>query len=78
MSFSLQVAEWVDEANTTQEVVYFNVTSLRIHPDYVYYYVHWTRWAGWSSAHSGTYSYKSLLLQILSLSLKVLDKTDNH
>ena len=54
MSFSLQVAEWVDEANTTQEVVYFNVTSLRIHPDYVYYYVHWTRWAGWSSAHSGT------------------------
>ena len=27
-------------------------------------------------AHSGTYSYKSLLIQILSLSLKVLDKTD--
>ena len=29
-------------------------------------------------AHSGTYSYKSLLIQILSLSLKVIDKTDNR
>ena len=30
------------------------------------------------NAHSGTYSYKSILIQILSLSLKVLDKTDNR
>ena len=29
-------------------------------------------------AHNGTYSYKSLLIQILSLSLKVLNKTDNR
>ena len=32
----------------------------------------------WGNAHSGTYSYKSLLIKILSLSLKVLDKTDNR
>ena len=31
-----------------------------------------------SGAHSGTYSNKSLLMQILPLSLKVLDKTDNR
>ena len=42
------------------------------------------RWVGgrgpgcWTSAHSGTYSYRSLLIQMISLSLKVLDKTDNR
>ena len=30
------------------------------------------------TAHSRTYSYKSLLIQILTLSLKVLNKTDNR
>ena len=32
-----------DENNITQERVIFNVTSLRVNPDYMYYYIHWTR-----------------------------------
>merc|ERR1719234_1014897 len=39
----LQVVEWTDSDNITVEAVWFNVTSLRIDPDYVLYYVHWTR-----------------------------------
>ena len=30
--------------NVTREVVIYNVTSLRVDPDYMYYYIHWTRW----------------------------------
>ena len=29
--------------NDTIEVVIYNVTSLRLDPDYMYYYIHWTR-----------------------------------
>ena len=29
--------------NVTREVVIYNVTSLRVDPDYMYYYIHWTR-----------------------------------
>ena len=33
-----------DEAsNTTRLEVIYNVTSLRLNPDYMYYYIHWTR-----------------------------------
>jgi len=39
----LQVLEWTNSENVTVETVWYNVTSLRINPDYVYYYVHWTR-----------------------------------
>ena len=31
------------ETNMTNEVVMYNVTSLRLDPDYMYYYIHWTR-----------------------------------
>ena len=31
--------------NDTIEVVIYNVTSLRLDPDYMYYYIHWTRWS---------------------------------
>ena len=46
-------------------------------------YVMWSwhhlfQFAPCNTAHSRTYSYKSLLIQILSLSLKVLNKTDNR
>ena len=29
--------------NVTREVLIYNVTSLRVDPDYMYYYIHWTR-----------------------------------
>ena len=32
------------ETNDTLELVTLNVTSLRLDPDYMYYYIHWTRW----------------------------------
>ena len=35
-------------------------------------------WLYTNNAHSGTYSYRSLLIQMFSLSLKMLDKTDNR
>ena len=31
--------------NVTREVMIYNVTSLRVDPDYMYYYIHWTRWS---------------------------------
>ena len=30
-------------SNETKEVVTYNVTSLRLDPNYMYYYIHWTR-----------------------------------
>jgi len=39
----LDTHEWIDERNVTREVVIYNVTSLRVDPDYMYYYIHWTR-----------------------------------
>ena len=38
-----ETLEYQDENNVTQERVIFNVTSLRVNPDYMYYYIHWTR-----------------------------------
>ena len=38
--------QWTDENNVTEEIVIYNVTSLRVDPDYVYYYIHWTRSVG--------------------------------
>jgi hypothetical protein len=32
-----------DDNNLTQKVVIYNVTSLRLDPNYMYYYIHWTR-----------------------------------
>ena len=32
-----------DEFNQTKEVLIYNVTSLRLDPDYMLYYIHWTR-----------------------------------
>ena len=32
-----------DENNKTHSLVDFEITSLRVNPDYIYYYVHWTR-----------------------------------
>ena len=32
-----------DDHNMTHEVVMYNVTSLRMDPNYMYYYIHWTR-----------------------------------
>ena len=29
--------------NDTINIVIYNVTSLRLDPDYMYYYIHWTR-----------------------------------
>ena len=37
------LVEYQDEDNMTQEMVIYNVTSLRVDPDYMYYYIHWTR-----------------------------------
>ena len=37
------LVEYQDEDNVTQEMVIYNVTSLRVDPDYMYYYIHWTR-----------------------------------
>ena len=31
------------DTNTTRLEVIYNVTSLRLNPDYMYYYIHWTR-----------------------------------
>ena len=31
-------------SNTTQ--IMYNVTELRVNPDYMYYYIHWTRLLG--------------------------------
>jgi len=31
------------ETNITSEIIIYNVTSLRLDPDYMYYYIHWTR-----------------------------------
>ena len=38
-----EIVEYQDEDNVTQEMVIYNVTSLRVDPDYMYYYIHWTR-----------------------------------
>ena len=35
--------EYLDDDNVTHETVLYNVTSLRLNPDYMYYYIHWTR-----------------------------------
>ena len=47
MTFSIQVRldrmQWKDTNNGTEEIVIYNVTSLRLDPDYMYYYIHWTR-----------------------------------
>ena len=32
-----------EDTNTTRLEVIYNVTSLRLNPDYMYYYIHWTR-----------------------------------
>ena len=32
------------ETNISSEIIIYNVTSLRLDPDYMYYYIHWTRW----------------------------------
>ena len=37
------IVEYQDEDNVTQEMLIYNVTSLRVDPDYMYYYIHWTR-----------------------------------
>ena len=37
------LVEYQDEDNVTQEMLIYNVTSLRVDPDYMYYYIHWTR-----------------------------------
>ena len=31
------------EDNVSTEIIIYNVTSLRLDPDYMYYYIHWTR-----------------------------------
>ena len=33
----------MDANNQTSEVMMYNVTSLRMDPNYMYYYIHWTR-----------------------------------
>ena len=38
-----ETLEYQDDNNVTQERMIFNVTSLRVNPDYMYYYIHWTR-----------------------------------
>ena len=32
------------DMNMTVEITAYDVTNLRVNPDYVYYYIHWTRW----------------------------------
>ena len=32
-----------EDTNITRLEVIYNVTSLRLNPDYMYYYIHWTR-----------------------------------
>ena len=38
-----EMMEYKDENNVSQEVLIYNVTSLRVNPDYMFYYIHWTR-----------------------------------
>ena len=38
-----EMMEYLDENNVSQEVLIYNVTSLRVNPDYMFYYIHWTR-----------------------------------
>ena len=33
----------VDEHNNSHSIMTYNVTSLRVDPDYMYYYIHWVR-----------------------------------
>ena len=40
--------------NDTSEMVIYNVTSLRLDPDYMYYYIHWTRSAPLHITYTGT------------------------
>ena len=35
--------QWTDEKNVTEEILIYNVTELRLNPNYMYYYIHWTR-----------------------------------
>ena len=35
----------MDANNQTSEVMMYNVTSLRMDPNYMYYYIHWTRYS---------------------------------
>ena len=35
--------EYLDENNISREILIYNVTSLRVNPDYMFYYIHWTR-----------------------------------
>ena len=66
MNFSIQVRfdtmQWIDKNNGTEEIVIYNVTSLRIDPDYMYYYIHWTR-----SASLLLFTISSLTLTIILL-----------
>ena len=32
-----------EDGNVTKEFLIYNVTSLRVNPDYMLYYIHWTR-----------------------------------
>ena len=38
-----EMMEYQDENNVSQEILIYNVTRLRVNPDYMYYYIHWTR-----------------------------------
>ena len=42
----LVLRHFTDENNNTYSVMDFDITSLRLDPDYIYYYVHWTRLLG--------------------------------
>jgi hypothetical protein len=39
----LFLVDRLDDANNTIKMIDYNVTNLRIHPDYILYYTHWTR-----------------------------------
>ena len=40
-----QMENGPSEKNLTEQTVIYNVTELRVDSNYVYYYIHWTRWA---------------------------------
>ena len=35
--------EYEDEQNVSKQILTYNVTSLRMNSDYMFYYIHWTR-----------------------------------
>ena len=39
----LVTIEVEDENQTVLEIIDYDVTELRLDPDYIYYYIHWTR-----------------------------------